>query len=216
MKEQSWIAGVAWLLLTAGSMQAENIALNLSGSGFPDPTPSDVGWGMGSNKWDINDGKRFLLDTNVHGLAFLMGTGTRNAIIDFGTPSTFEQVVLWHHGYARVPTTVDLAYWDGSAWNAISSYSRAVREMEYSGAGNSFSDNYVFATPVTGSKVRWSYDAAQQKSYLGYDFEHAWIYEFEVFYPVENIPEPSTLASIFTGLGAMGLIVAWRRRKRAA
>jgi len=66
MKEQSWIAGVAWLLLTAGSMQAENIALNLSGSGFPDPTPSDVGWGMGSNKWDINDGKRFLLVLQHH------------------------------------------------------------------------------------------------------------------------------------------------------
>jgi hypothetical protein len=33
--------------------------------------------------------------------------------------------------------------------------------------------------------------------------------------PSSPVPEPSALV-IFSGLGAMGLIVAWRRRKRAA
>ncbi len=200
---------VVWLLAASFSQAAVNIALNAT------PTASGPGWGAGTNLGDIVDGNRSY-DTDAHGLALpwppITGGqwGTEWVAVDFGTTQVFDTVTLWHHGDTRVPSTASLDYWDGSAWNSISSYDRTIGAITYGGAGSSLSDAYVFAAPVTGSQVRWSYDSYPLHLATG---QHAWIYEFEV--SNSAVPEPATVV-IWSLLGALGFTFGVYRRRKAA
>lgn len=168
---------------------AENLAANPSGSGYPSPLESDRGWGGGSYPWEIVDGLQTYADW-PHGLAWTGGhtggadssgwieaAGPRQATIAFGAERTFNKVVIWQHGSEHTPANANLEYWDGSKWTAIGA-SRVFGAVAAGGAG-AWSDEYTFA-PVTGTKVRWSFDN-REDNIVGTPNIHGWIYEFEVF-----------------------------------
>jgi hypothetical protein len=162
---------------------SSDIALNTSATGFPTPLESDHGWGGGNLPWDIVDGQTTYSEW-YHGLAFTGGTanwggepaGPRQATIDFGQNQTFDKVVLWHHGDDHIPQQSSLDYWNGSAWVPIS-FTRTL-DIEPGSSNWSRSDTYTFA-PVTGSKVRYSFDNRLQ-NILGTQITHGWLYEFAV------------------------------------
>jgi hypothetical protein len=162
---------------------SSDIALNTSDTGFPTPLESDHGWGGGNQPWEIVDGQETYAQW-YHGLAFTGGNnnwdgepaGPRQATIDFGQNQSFDKVVLWHHGDDHVPQQTSLDYWNGSAWVPIS-FTRTL-DIEPGSTGWSRSDTYTFA-PVTGSKVRYSFDNRLQ-NILGTQITHGWLYEFEV------------------------------------
>ncbi|MGB2842068.1 MAG: right-handed parallel beta-helix repeat-containing protein [Halobacteriota archaeon] len=171
-----------------------NIALNPSRSGYPHPLESDRGWGGGSDKWEIVDGKRTYPEW-YHGLAFTGGRrnwagepcGKRQATINFGEPKTFYKVIIWHHGLMHIPKECKLHYWDGSKWVDIASK----REVDLEGDYGTWSapDTHVF-TPVTGSKIRYVLNNCKE-SMEEKVMEHGWIYGFEVYgvvHPLENLP----------------------------
>jgi hypothetical protein len=182
------------LLTPALAAQRPNLAVNAAATGVPSPLASDPGWGGGSYPWQIVDGQRTYSDTWAHGLAFTGGRGNwpngvpagpRQATIDLGAMRTFAKVTLWHHGHDHTPamaSTSQLAYWNGTAWVNIAAL-RTIGRIEAGGQGST-SDEYDFQ-PVTGSKVRWSFDN-REASHSGPQIEHGWLYEFEVF-----LPEPS-------------------------
>jgi hypothetical protein len=159
-----------------------DLALNLSGSGYPSPLESDQGWGGGSYPWDILDGKTSYTDTWAHGLAFTGGIlgyagetcGRRQATVDFGTPRTFNRLLAWHHAAEHVPTSYHVEYWDGSAWlNAGGTSAHRTDLADYaSGSGSEPTEN-LFPT-VTASKVRFVIDS-------NCDITHGWLYEVQVF-----------------------------------
>ncbi|HEX2095203.1 MAG TPA: DUF3238 domain-containing protein [Longimicrobiaceae bacterium] len=162
-----------------------NIALNPSRSGFPSPLSSDPGWGGGSDTWDIVDGQSDYAWW-AEGLALHYG-GQRQITIDFGAAFRFDEVVVWHHtdccaaGH-NIPASVSLEYFDGSAWHPIPTFSRSY-DLTFTpppGQHGSHPDRYTFA-PVTGSRVRWSYNGSGQNVLGGTGGWHGWVYEFEVF-----------------------------------
>lgn len=169
-----------------------NLALNPSCTGFPSPQESDRGWGGGSNKCEIVDGRRSY-EIWSHGLAFTGGhfdenggapwieaAGVRRMVIDFGSARTFEQVVIWWHGVEHTPDAGTLEVWNGTSWVAIPGVQRQYGTMSEEGmmAGFSTSDIYAFA-PVSGSKVRYSFDNRGRNIRGGFNV-HGWIYEVEV------------------------------------
>lgn len=162
------IAVLSVFVASSVHAQRPNIAANETGTGFPNPLQSDPGWGGGSYPWEIVDGQRTYAQW-YHGLAFTGGNnnwagqpaGPRQATIDFGANRTFSKVILWHHGHDSAPayaSTSQLAYWDGTGWNNIVA-KREFGRIEAGGQGST-SDEYEFL-PVTGSKVRWSFDNRQ-------------------------------------------------------
>ncbi|MEO6595595.1 MAG: hypothetical protein ABIP94_12655 [Planctomycetota bacterium] len=163
-----------------------SLAVNTTGSGFPNALQSDPGWGGGSYPWEIVDGQRTYSQW-YHGLALTGGSGPwiqpagpRQVTIDFGANRTFAKVILWHHGVDHAPaltSTSQLAYFNGTAWVNLGA-TRTFGRMQAGGAGST-SDEYEFF-PVTGSKVRWSFDNTQL-SMTGAQITHGWLYEFEVF-----------------------------------
>ena len=163
------------------SSDANNLALNAT------VTESDNGWGGGSNKWEIVDGIRKYNEW-YHGLAFTGGTGNwagelcgwRQATVDFGTPKTFNRVVVWHHGLEHVPNTYKIQYWDGTNWVDVFSTNNGRSYLRYP-TSNPTNWWESFSTPtenrfpaVTASKVRFALNNC--------DITHGWIYEFEVYY----------------------------------
>jgi hypothetical protein len=209
------------LLPMAGASAAPlNLALNPSRTGLPSPLESDAGWGGGSDPWEIVDGLRSYGSWD-HGLAFTGGhltsaggppylepAGVRQATITFGQPATFDTVVVWQHGVEHTPQTAMLDYWDGTAWLPIA-FSRLYGTMHEEGSGSGYADSdiYTFA-PVTGSKVRYSFDNSGLNVNGTYNI-HGWIYEVEVYEPV---PEPASL--VLFGSGLLGVALARRRRTR--
>lgn len=157
-----------------------NIALNPSRTGYPNPLESDQGWGGGSDQWEIVDGLRDYPGEWWHGLAFTGGNygvpGVRQATIAFGSDHTFNKVIIWHHTYVHIPAQVNLQYLDGSAWKSIN-FQRDLNLNYQPNAG--YADTLTFE-PVTGSKVRYSFDNSQN-NINGTRIEHGWIYEFEVY-----------------------------------
>jgi hypothetical protein len=83
-----------------------------------DVSESDNGWWAGSSKTEIIDGLR--TGTDEVGLAFckdLTGgcgrpCGWRQATINFGKPTTFNKVIVWHGGIENVPNVYKIQYWD--------------------------------------------------------------------------------------------------------
>jgi PKD domain len=165
---------------TDSSSLQTNIALNPSRTGYPSPLESDQGWGGGSDQWEIVDGLRDYPGEWWHGLAFTGGNygvpGVRQATIAFGSDHTFNKVIIWHHTYIHIPAQVNLQYWDGSAWKSIN-FQRDLNLNYQPNAG--YADTLTFE-PVTGSKVRYSFDNSQN-NINGTRIEHGWIYEFEVY-----------------------------------
>ncbi len=167
-----------------------DIALNTSDVGFPTPLESDPGWGGGSYPWEIVNGQETYSDW-AHGLAFTGGNenwagqpaGPRQATIDLGQNETFDKIVLWHHGDDHVPQQTSLDYWNGSSWVPIA-FTRTL-DIEPGSNGWSRSDTYTFA-PVTGSKVRYSFDN-RLLNILGTQITHGWLYEFEVWSKTSQI-----------------------------
>lgn len=169
----------------------EDIALNLTGSGFPHPLESDRGWGGGSYPWEIIDSKRLCPKEGASGwacgLAFTGGSGSwdgetcgwRQATINLGEPKAFNRVVVWHHGLEHVPNTYKIQYWDGTNWVDIFSTTNGHSYLKFP----TDSPRYwweSWSTPtentfpdVTSSKVRFALDNC--------DITHGWIYEFEVY-----------------------------------
>lgn len=166
-----------------------DIALNLTGSGFPHPLESDKGWGGGSYPWEIIDGERLCTKEGgwACGLAFTGGSaswagetcGWRQATINFGEPMVFNRVVVWHHALEHVPNTYKIQYWDGTNWVDIFSTTNGHSYLKFP----TDSPRYwweSWSTPtentfpdVTSSKVRFALDNC--------DITHGWIYEFEVY-----------------------------------
>jgi hypothetical protein len=172
-------AGVI-LIATAGPLSAapQNLALGA------DTSESDSGWGGGASPADMVDGSTYYTDTWAHGLAFTGGTGNwagepcgaRQATLDFGTPQTFERVLVWHHGTDHIPTTYHLEVWDGSSWSTVGGSSSVRWDLEVPPQGafgwGATPTEQIFP-PVTGSKVRFALNNC--------NITHGWIYEFEVF-----------------------------------
>lgn len=173
----------------APTSKETNLAYNPSRTGFPHPLESSTGWGGGADQWDILDGMRSY-DTWASGLAFTGGSapyiepcGVRSAIVNFGTPRTFDSVVIWHHGEAHTPQSASMKYWDGSQWKPVKVrrlYTGDICE-EGTNSGYACADVYLFKK-VTGSKVSYSFDNCG-KNILGTPNEHGWIYEMEVYGP---------------------------------
>lgn len=172
----------------------EDLALNKN------PFGSDPGWGGGSYPWQIVDGQRLCAGGSqwACGIAFTGGVrgyngpcGWRQATIDFGQPTTFNRVVVWHHALEHVPNTYKIAYWSGSAWVELFSTTNGHAYMSYPDAAvNEWWGSYSTPTdntfqPVTGTKVRYSLNNC--------DIVHGWIYEFEVYLdaPVNHPPVAS-------------------------
>ena len=169
---------------------SSDVALNTAAAGFPTPLESDHGWGGGNQPWEIVDGKTSYAEW-YHGLAFTGGNanwagepaGPRQATIDFGQNRTFDKVVLWHHGDDHLPQKTSLDFWNGSAWVPIS-LTRTL-DIAPGSTGWSRSDAYTFA-PVTGSRVRYSFDNRLQ-NILGTQITHGWLWEFEVWSKTSQI-----------------------------
>src|ERR1035437_4272955 len=182
----------ALLAMTLVANAGPNLALNASRTGFPSPLASDNGWGGGTDKWQIVDGFRAYTDTFAHGLAFTGGhqtaaggppyiepCGVRQATIDFGSPATFDTVIIWHHGVEYTARDPWLDYWNGSAWVRITVTTHVYPAGHLDGAGYSDAEQFGFA-PVTGSQIRYSMDNCGF-NVLGTLNIHGWINEFEVF-----------------------------------
>jgi len=180
------LALLAFGILSDAAWSATDLALNPSRLGYPSPVSSNAGWGGGSDKWAIVDGRRSY-NSWANGLAFTGGRGNwlqpagpRQATIEFGRAVTFNEVIIWHHGIAHTPADPSLSYWDGSSWFPIQ-FTRNYGTMHEEGqnSGYSTSDIYVF-TPVTGSAIRYSFDN-RLANIDGSQIEHGWIYAFEVY-----------------------------------
>lgn len=195
-----------------------NIALNPSRSGYPHPLESDRGWGGGSDKWEIVDGKRTYPEW-YHGLAFTGGRrnwagepcGERQATINFGEPKTFYKVIIWHHGLMHTPKECKLQYWNGSKWVAIASK----REVDLEGDYGTWSapDIHTFI-PVTGSKVRYVINNCKE-SMEGEAMEHGWIYEFDVYGGIIQPPEPEHLLENLPVIAIMGVGKVYAEKLKA-
>lgn len=182
---------LAVALSSAILAQRPNLAVNTTRTGFPNTLASDPGWGGGAQPWDLLDAERTYSNW-ARGLAFTGGAGgwngtagVRQATVDFGANQTFYKVILWHHGHDHTPGLSSLSqidYWDGTAWVVIPA-SRTFGRL--SSVPWSSSDEYEFQ-PVTGSKVRWTFDN-RQTNMLGTQIEHGWLYEFEVFAPQPSV-----------------------------
>lgn len=164
-----------------------NIALNPARTGFPHALESDTGWGGGNSKSDLLDGVS-QYSTWARGLAFTGGSapyggqpaGVRQVTIDFGAAKQFHRLVVWHHGLDQVPAAATVDYFDNTGWHPISFQRVFDRDFVHTMSGVSNPDTYSFATPVTGSKVRYSFDNSGL-NILGTRNTHGWIYEIEVF-----------------------------------
>src|SRR5947209_9218940 len=173
-----WILGAALLCAAGPVLGAQNVALGA------DPSGSDAGWGGGSYPGDMVDGFTYYSDTWAHGLAFTGGPlgyggescGWRQATLDFGAMKTFNRVLVWHHGADHIPTTYQLDYWDGAAWQPAGGSSSVRWDLEVPPAGvfgwGAIPTEHLFPD-ATGSKVRFSLNNC--------NITHGWIYEFEVF-----------------------------------
>jgi len=177
------ICAVLLTCMTQAVFAAEtNIALNPSGTGYPNPLESDPGWGGGSYPWDLVDGLRDYPGEWWHGLAFTGGSydpgsaGVRQATVAFGADRTFYKVIMWHHTLSHIPAEMNLQYWDGSAWKSIN-FQRDLNLNYQPNAG--YADTLTFE-PITGSKVKYSFDNSKL-NVEGNQIEHGWIYEFEVY-----------------------------------
>ncbi|MEW6378500.1 MAG: Ig-like domain-containing protein [bacterium] len=162
----------------------ENIAYNPAGSGYPDPSESDPGWGGGSWPWQMIDGLRWYEGQWQGGLAFTGGTsswggpcGWRQATINFGEPKTFNRVAVWHHGCGHLPNTYKIQYWDGTNWIDVFSTGRGHDYLPFPELCWSTPTVNLF-DPVTSDKVRLTLNNC--------DMDHGWIYELEVY----NNPHP--------------------------
>jgi hypothetical protein len=162
-----------------------NLAFNSTRTGYPSPLESDDGWGGGTSKWDLLDGAHGYTDTWAHGLAFTGGRpgymgvpcGLRQATVDFGTPTTFSRVMVWHFGDNHIPNTYTIQYWNGSSWVEIFSTTNGhnyLREdLRYPGPGWGAVPTENSFPAITATKVRFVMDNC--------DVEHGYLYEFEVY-----------------------------------
>lgn len=169
----------------------ENLVLNSSQTGFPNPLESDHGWGGSSYPWEILDGQQDCPRGWACGLAFCGGVshwcgetgGIRQATINFGTPVSFDTVVVWWYRIQDTPQTTSLSYWDDTtgAWVPIN----VTRNCPTSSPTNIYRDEYSFDM-LTSSKVQVSFDNTKL-NIAGSQMEHGWIYEFEVFAPETSV-----------------------------
>lgn len=188
------VANVVEEVVDLGEQPAEtgpegNLAFNADREGYPHPLESSIGWGGGADKWEIVDGTRNYEEWQ-HGLAFTGGrkpyhepAGWRQATIDFGEPTTFDCVVVWHHctgDEQHKPNTYRIEYWDGDEWVELFSTTSG-RDYLWYRTDNPTEWWEYWSTPtvntfepVTGSKVRFALHNR--------DLTHGWIYEFEVYY----------------------------------
>jgi F5/8 type C domain len=117
----------AWGPLTAPYQPAPpppgDLALNLTGVGFPKATASfhDV---FGGTPNHVNDGKIVYNPTPVNRWT---SYGSTNAIdwldLDFGEPKEIARIELYiydDHGGVQAPKSYNIQLWDGSAWQDIS------------------------------------------------------------------------------------------------
>jgi hypothetical protein len=103
------------------------------------------------------------------------------AVIDFGTPRTFAELVLWWHGAEYTPDTGTIEYWDGAQWVLVSQVQRRYGTMHEEGPNAGYSDSDIYTFPaVTGSKVRYTFDNSGLNIVGTYDI-HGWLYEVEAF-----------------------------------
>jgi hypothetical protein len=190
------VFGLMLALVTLPKEQSEasadgvNIALNPSGTGFPNPLESNNGWGCCPNKWAMIDGAIAAPSWN-YGFAWRGGTrnwsgescGWKQATINFGELETFNRTVTYHHGQAHVPTEYKIQYWDGANWIDVVSVTNNMTCQE---SDPNYVDNCPLDdtfSPVTASKVRYTFDQNCEIT-DGTDWryvEHGWIREFEVY-----------------------------------
>jgi len=165
----------------------KNLAYNRLQIGFPSPLESDRGWGGGSSKWQLVDGQRTYPNEWARGLAFTGGPkkwagescGWRQATISFGKPTTFDRVVLWHHGQDQIPSSCSVQVFQQGGWRDVfSSFDCRGLAQHVRDGGTEWWQGW--STPMTldfeqttAEKVRYRFDNCTT--------EHGWLYEFEVY-----------------------------------
>lgn len=176
---------------------ANNLAVNTSGSGTPSPSESDAGWGEGADKWDIVDGERTYSYWG-NGLAFCGGIqrycnqdcGWRYAVIDFGRTVTVNRVLVWHHNLEHVPYVYKIEYYDSASASYKTAFETTKGRDYMLIKVRSWDDNTEYYerwwedfsipventfAPVTTSKLRYGLNNC--------DITHGWLYEIEVYGP---------------------------------
>ncbi len=210
MKPYTSIVTLSLLTALAASPSAfavPNLALGA------DTSASDDGWGGGTSKSDLVDGKASYYDTWAHGLAAPWGWGGRyfNVVVDFASETTFNRVVTWwHRGERDAPNFVDIQIWNGvrSTWDTIYSTSDAFSRVGPYDDPTTWTSSPIdfFFPAVTSDKMRLVYDNREIYERSGY---HGWLHEIAVF-NVAAVPEPTS--SALFGLGLLGL--GWARHDR--
>jgi hypothetical protein len=148
---------------------------------------SDDGWGGGTSKLDLVDGKASYYDTWMHGLAGPWGWGGQyfHVVLDFASATTFNKVVAWWHrdvGGNAVPNNVNVQIWNAvtSGWDTVFSTTNAVARLgPYDDPTTWTSRPTAFSfTTVTSSKLRLVYDNWE---IWNRSREHGWLHEVAVY-----------------------------------
>ncbi|MEF8747701.1 MAG: PEP-CTERM sorting domain-containing protein [Candidatus Accumulibacter propinquus] len=175
-----------------------------------DTSASDEGWGGGTSKSDLVDGKASYYDTWMHGLAAPWGWGGQyfQVVVDFASDTTFNTVVAWwHRGERDAPNFVDIQIWNAvsSAWDTVFSTTNAFSTVGTYDDPTTWTSSptapFIFPT-VTADKLRLVYDNQEIYNRSGY---HGWLHEVGV-YNVSAIPEPATLVLTMLGLAGLGCV----------
>jgi hypothetical protein len=167
---------------------AENLALGKT-------VTADPGWHLMTDPAKLVDG-RIQYPTGNDGFAWAIGglPGTwKQATVDFGTPTEFNKVVIWHRFPKGIPSDWKIQYSnDGAAWTDVFvpttlTCRTATTPLNVSMYNPSCAYEADFV-PVTAQYVRYFFDKNTT-----FDGKRGWALEFEVFNIEDGLLDPAEL-----------------------